>query len=305
MVIFMNFRPALFLVSFLALAQESAMSIDSSPQLDRLKVTSIETLPEYISGFPVYVALTITADRGTSFSGLKFANLLDLAGCIGIELIDPEGKLIIHRLPVPRPHDNPERTAGVLKAGESRRMLTDVSKFIPSGIPDGEYRARIVYAVDTDEYHWSNPFTLKFRSPTKVELAWLSSLAPDRSQYLGWTDWTFTQPRIPVFSGEISSDNPLKLNLILRRLFFAPESLEQVDPDSLNVLTAGQVSKLYGPETMALKAELYQARGERGRSQQLLAQILRDTPGLLWWVRMVESGGSFLRTFRRGPAHAG
>ena len=283
-------------------AQERSMRNDSELLSTGLAVSSVEALPEYVLGFPVYIAVTITADQGTSFSALRFANLLDLGGCLGMELSGHDGKLIVRSLPVPRIDEKSQRVDGTLRDGESRRMLTDFSTFIPQGLEDGPYRARIVYAVSRTEYHWSKTFQITFRSPNAIELSWLSAAAPDRKGALEWMDWTFTQPRRPVDLNPVSPDNPLKLNLVLRRVFFGPESLSQVRPDVLDVLTAGRDSKLYAPETRALKAELYQARGDDAEYQRQVTEILRATPGLQWWARMLENGGGFLKTFRLGPA---
>ena len=180
-------------------------------------------------------------------------------------------------------------------------MLTDISPLIPSEIPEGEYSVRIAYVARRGDFYWSQPFKVKYRKPTEAELRWLAALAPDRAKSFAWTDWTYTQPNYPVYSGPISSENPLKLNLVLRRLFFGPESLDKVNPDILDVLTEGNDSKVYEPEGWALKAELYQARGDHQKYQECIRLITQRTSGLQWWIRMMESRGSFLKTFRLEP----
>jgi hypothetical protein len=295
------FRLVSGVVFFLSLAQELAMPLDSESRSANLEVTSVETLREYIHGFPAYAAVTIAASPHTSFSHLRFANLLDLSGCIGIEITRPDGKAIVHHLPAPPPYEDTRSGGETLREGESRRMLADISQLIPADIPEGEYHARIMYAARRGDFYWSKLFNIKLRNPTAVEAGWLSSLAPDRQSALEWTDWTYTQPKYPVYLGEITPENPLKLNLILRRLFFGAQPLEQVDPELLSVLTGGNDSKLYEPETLALKAELYQARGDHLKYQECVTRISARTPGLQWWIRMMESGGGFLRTFRLGP----
>ena len=278
------------------------MPLDFESRSANLEVTSVETLREYIHGFPAYAAVTIATNPHTSFSHLRFANLLDLSGCIGIEITRSDGKVIVHILPAPRPYEDPRGGGETLREGETRRMLTDISQLIPADLPEGEYNARIVYAARRGDFYWSQLFNIKLRNPTTAEAGWLSSLAPDRQSALEWNDWTYTQPNHRVYLGEITPENPLKVNLILRRLFFGAESLEQVDPEVLNVLTAGNDSKLYEPETLALKAELYQARGDQSKYQECVTRISARTPGLQWWIRMMESGAGFLRTFRLGPA---
>lgn len=260
-----------------------------------------ETLRDYVRGFPVYAAITIAAPQDTSLSGLRFPNLVSLSGSVGIEIKSLDGRIVSEHMPAPRPSENPRRAGGTLEEGEVRRMLTDISSLLPPSLSEGEYSARVVYATRPGEFHWSKPFKLMLRNPTNIEAGWLSSQAPDRDKALQWTDWTYTQPKYPVYMAEISRENPLKLNLLLRRLFFGPESLEQVNPEILDVLVAGNESKLYEPETWALKAELYHARGDQQEYRECVQLITRRTNGLAWWIRMMESGGGFLKTFRMGP----
>jgi hypothetical protein len=294
-------------VSVLALSvsmvmQEFAMPSDLVPQVESLYLSSVETLPAYVRGFPAYVAVTIAAPRGVSFPQLRFANLLDLSGCIGLEMTLPDGKVVVDHLPSPPPQEDPRRGGIGLRGGESRRMLTDISQLIPVEVPEGEYRARIAYSPNQAHLYWSGPFNIKLRNPTDVETGWLASQAPDRGQALAWTEWTYTQPKYFAHSGTITPENPLKLNLVLRRLFFGPESLDRVNPGILDVLTEGYDSKVYEPEAWALKAELYQARGDRQKYQECINLITQRTSGLQWWIQMMDSGGSFLSTFRLGPA---
>jgi hypothetical protein len=99
-------------------------------------------------------------------------------------------------------------------------------------------------------------------------------------------------------TGEVTAKNPLALDLILRRLFYGPERLDRVNPTILDVLASDE---LYEPEVKALTAELYLARGDLEQYQQLRAEILRDTPGLAWWMRVLDQGGGYLKTFRMEP----
>jgi hypothetical protein len=185
--------------------------MDSVPQVPPIEI-SVKSLPEYVRGLPAYLAVTITAPPGTAFSGLRFANLLDLGGATGIELKSAEGKIVVHEVPVPQRFENPEDLGGILHDGESRRMLTDVSPGLPASLPEGQYHARIVYAANRRKQFWSKSFEIKFRDPTKTEADWITSLAPDRSKALAWTDWTYTRPKQPVFTGEINPETRSFMN---------------------------------------------------------------------------------------------
>jgi hypothetical protein len=284
------------------ITQEFAMSSDLLPKLEDLDISSVEALPTYVRGFPVYVAVTIAAPPGVFFSRLRFANLLDLSGCIGLQIMLPDGKVIVDHLPSAAPDENPRRQRLGLRGGESRRMLTDLSQLIPAEVSAGEYRARIAYAPNDAHLYWSKPFEIKLRNATDAEADWLASQAADRREALTWSEWTYTRPKRAVYAGPISSENPLKLDLVLRRLFFGPDSLDKVDPSILDVLGEGNDSKIYEPEMWALKAELYRARGDRQKFDECVRLITQRASGLRWWIAMLETGGGFLTTFRVGPA---
>lgn len=278
------------------------MPMDSAPHRTGLAVSSVESLPEYVKGFPAFIAVTVTAAQGQSFADLRFANILDLNACIGIELTNSDGHVVLHQVPVPHRPENPESPGGILRDGESRRMLTDISPFVSDRLAAGRYRFRIAYSVSASRQYWSQPREFELRNPTPAEANWLATLAPDRQQALEWADWTYTQPKSAVYTGAISSENPLKLNLVLRRLFFGSESLAQVDPKILDVLIAGNDAKLFAPEVWAFRAELYQARGDEAKFRECISQINSRTNGLVWWLRMLNGGSGFLATFRLGPA---
>jgi len=208
------------------------LSQNPNPNLDKrdaqptngLKVTSVDYLSEYVLSFSIYVAITVRADSLTSYPRLPFANILNSRSCIGIEVSNPDGKVILHELPTPvldRQLGNP---GAALERGESRRMLTDVSPLMPSTISEGDYSVRFAYAAARGDYYWSNPVRIRFRNPNKSEAALLSSLAAEREKFYGWADWTYTPPDRPVYSGAIDSNNPLRLNLLLRLLFFGQKN---------------------------------------------------------------------------------
>jgi hypothetical protein len=262
------------------------------PELDILPV---EHLPEYVIGFPVYVAITVRARPNTWFNMLPFADFLNLRASIGVEFGNQRGGEPFRYAPKPFLDPESGRSGGRLGAGESRRMLADVSPFFGDGTGEGEYWARFSY-IDTEAAYEAAPVTLRFRKPTPAESALLASAAPDRLKFADWGLWTISCPQGPAYDRAIAPDSPLKLNLLLRRLFCGPEPLNRVDPAILDVLDG-----LYAPEGNALKAELYHARRDDANYQQLRARILRDSPGLAWWIRMIDQGGAFLKSIRLVP----
>ena len=83
---------------------------------------------------------------------------------------------------------------------------------------------------------------------------------------------------------------------MVKRLLCGAAPLHEADPAALNVLTG-----LYAPEGRALQAELYRLRGDGERYDAIRSGLLRETPGLAWWVRMIDRGGSYLRSLRFPP----
>jgi hypothetical protein len=258
-----------------------------------IEVLAVDHQPVYVIGFPVHVAITVRARPDTSFNRLPFADLVDLHDCIGVQLTKTgSDRPQLQYTPTPVIEPEIGEYGDRLSSGESRRMLTDISPLIGTAIDEGEYEARITY-VTTSAAYQAPPVSIRFRNPTGDETAMLASVAADRPQFPNWATWTVTRPHDPVDTGDITSDNPLKLNLLLRRFFFGPDPLERADPTALNALT-----ELYKPEAQALKAELAYARGDLVTYQRHKAEALRSTPGLAWWFRMIEEGGGYLKAFR-------
>ena len=264
-----------------------------TPNPAELDILPVEHLPEYIAGFPVYIAITVRAHPNIAFNALPFADFLNLRSCIGAEIFGRAGSEPLRYMPKPYIDPQSGRRGGRLTAGQSRRMLVDVSPYFAAVSP-GTYQVRFSY-IETDGVYTAAPVMLRFREPTAAEAALLASAAGDRADFGSWGEWTMTCPT-RLYEGPIAADNPLRFNLLLRRLFCGAEPPERLDPAALNVLTG-----LYAPEGNALRAELYRARGDDAGYQALRSRILQETPGLEWWVRMIDGGGAFVKSIRLVP----
>lgn len=268
---------------------------DANTALEEFEPPTVEHLAAYVIGFPVFIAVTIRTKPGIAMNAIPAADLIALNECIGVEVRDSAGA-VIHTYR-PRPLVDPDLgEPGVrLSPGESRRMLTDISPTL-GRLMAGEYTLQVSYVIPDAAYH-APPFTVRFRNPTTAEMAMLAAVAPDRAGVANWAIWTTTRPLLPVYTGAIRQDHPLLLNLFLRRLFYGQEPLARLNPTLLDAMEG-----LYRPEREALQAELYYARGDQEHYLQLRAKILRDSPGLAWWVRMIDEGGAYLKTFRVEPS---
>lgn len=259
-----------------------------------LKVVSVEHLPEYVIGFPVYVAITVRASPNVSFNKLLFADILDLRESIGIEAVGTSGTITYK----PKPFIDAESGAfgNRLGAGESRRMLTDVSPLFGENINEGEYRVTFSFVTPNKKNYPATPVRIKFRKPNDAETTLLSTAADDRNDFPNWAVWTQSPPKNSVYTGEVTPDNPLRFNLLLRRLFFGPEPLDRANPNTLNALT-----DVYEPERDALKAELIKIRKDQATYERIKKQTLDTNPGLHWWFQMLDTNGAYLTSFRQEP----
>jgi hypothetical protein len=264
--------------------------ITKAPVPKEIDILPVEHLREYVIGFPVHVAITVRALPNVSFNMLPFADFLNLRASIGVEITSRSGGEPVRYQPKPFIDPDSGKRGSKLAPGESRRMLADVSMYF-THVTEGEYETRFYY-VETDAIYPAASVMMRFRKPTASESALLKEAAADRPEFSSWGAWTITCPS-KLYDAEVTAENPLRFNLLLRRLLCAAEPPERADPAILDVLTG-----LYGPEGNALKAELYRARGGEARYQELRSQILSETPGLLWWMRMTDGGGAFIKSLR-------
>ena len=263
------------------------------PMTAPLTVTSVDHFEEYIIGFPVHVAVTVKAHPDISFGELPFADFVDLRECIGLELSGKkDGSVLVKHEPSPMIDPDMGEYGDRLAAGEARRMLFDVSPLLGGTVREGVYVLGLSY-VTPDATYRAEPVELQLRNPTSDELSMLATFAADRPQFPSWALWTVSSPRTPIPSDEIELLNPLRFNLVLRRLFHGPIPLARVDPTLLDLL-----NDLYRPEGWGFKAELLHARGETKAYQELRAELLRKEPGLTWWMRMLDEGGAYMKSFR-------
>ena len=250
----------------------------------------VDRMPAYVVGFPTHVAITVRARPDAFLRRLLFADLLDLHECVGAVVADDRGQLRWRYRPKPRVEPEIGEFGDGLAAGEERRMLTDVSPVL-GDLPEGNFRVAFAYVSPRTAYQ-AAPVDIRVRRPTAPEAAILASVASGRAQYPNWALWTQSQDE-PVDTAEVRRENPLRLNLLLRQLFFGPTPPPQVDPSMLDVLDG-----VYAPEREALKAELLEARGDAAGYRAVRSRILRDTPGLAWWMRMIDKGGGYVKSLR-------
>jgi hypothetical protein len=257
-----------------------------------VEVLPVEHLPEYVIGFPVYVALTVRARPNGALNAVTFADMLDLRECVGLEMVRRGGGDTVSYVPAPHTGGDERPQGERLEPGETRRMLIDISPLIGRAITNGEYELRLSWLAAGEVYE-AAPVTLRFRQATSADTALLASAAADRGKFPTWGIWTRTCSEAPPQAVNVIQGNPLAFNLLLRRLFCSP-----VPPDRIDLTALDTLGGLFAPERDALKAELYHARGDLVAAGQLTEQIARTSPGLTWWLRMLSAGGGYVSSFR-------
>ena len=265
------------------------MQNDSSPEL---VIPPVEHFAEYVIGFPMHVVITVVSPPNVTFNGLRFADFLDLRECIGAEIAGPDGYAAKYR-PTPDAEGRPLGDAGRLASGESHRMLVDVSPYFVRA-SEGQYQASFSF-LDSYRAYTAPTVTFLLRLPTAEEAALLTAVAPDRPGFVTWGEWTTHCPAA-LYPDLVGQDHPLRFNLVVRELLCGATPLDRVDPAALDVLTG-----LYAPEARAMQAELYRIREDRGGYDAIRSRLLRETPGLAWWIRMIDRGGGYLKSLRFLP----
>jgi hypothetical protein len=258
---------------------------DSPPHLAPLEV---EVAPEYVLGFPAHLAVTLEADGPDSvLRGLPYADFLSAAGAFGLELRQAE--TMVSRV-APNPVVDPDlgHATFVLHLNEKRRILIDISEFLPPSLLPGNYEATVLYGPPP--VATSRPVRLHFRQPSPEEQLELAAARPAVVRAGTWGLWTVLQPKNPAeLAPPAGKADPLRFNRVLRLLYFGPAP----DPDLLQFWDG-----VYLPDAAALAAEIAQFRGETAKFEQDIAQLPRLHPGTDWLVERLTLGQGRIAFYR-------
>jgi hypothetical protein len=262
-----------------------------------LALRAIDLDGRYVLGFPVHVAITVCADHpGTCRRRLPLASWAGNAGAIGIRLVAPAtGDVVVRVEPWPVVLPELGTSTFTLCPGACRRMLVDVSPFLPADLGPGRYDIAMIYRAPPDRLEsWAVPIDLA--SSSAEERQDLDRRSPERARAGSWGRWTNLPPRAgDLVEPPRGPGDPLRFNRVLRYLMYGPETLSLVDPALADVLYG-----VYEPESHALRAELYAARGDAARFAEQGAIIRTSYPGLAWWIDRLEAGRSELAFWRNG-----
>jgi hypothetical protein len=262
---------------------------DMTPSPPTLRFLSTDVDRIYVVGFPAYCALTVAANpTDASLSRVPAVGWQGARGMVGVTLSMPGSTEPLHHSE-PRAIADPSTGVPVtrLRAGESRRMLIDLTEVLPEQLDPGSYSAAISFGPESLRAV-SSPVDLKFRAPTDREREALSELAEEVAQRGTWGQWTRMPPLDPARHRlPWGTDDPLRLNWILRDVYYGPEMLPAIPLQRLDVLDG-----IFWPEREALRAELLAVRDDPAAFAAQAALAKRLFPGLSSWMDAIAEGES-------------
>jgi hypothetical protein len=249
----------------------------------------IDFAKDYVLGFPMHVAILVRCDQEEAvLRHLPFVDCLDTYGAIGLRLQNEWNHQEIMAF---EPEFIVDEDAGIpefaLGPGETRRLLIDVSDLIPLETPAGDYFMRISYATGSTRVE-HQPVLIVLRRPNAEEQGILGQIKPELLGEGRWKKWTTTPPRdLNHFTEQVTPEDPLRFNRILRFLFYSPQPLDQIDMTLLDGLDG-----IYYPEAMLFRAELLMARRDHAGFDRVATWVRQSCPGLSYWVDEIAAGQS-------------
>jgi hypothetical protein len=258
-----------------------------------LAALAIDHERHHVLGYPLHVGITVRANSPTaSLKRLPLASPSGDAGAIGIHLTAAGAPPEAARARPGPVLDGDFAPTFDLEPGSSRRMLVDLSHHLPAGLAPGHYLLKVVYSARIGHAE-SPPVPVELSAPSPEEQAALDRLAPAVERAGSWSRWTYLPSGGDDPDAWPGPRDPLRFNRVLRALMFGREELSRVSPARLDVLAG-----VYEPESHALRAELFHARGDQARFSEEAEIIRARWPGLLWWIEKIASGRSEIAFMR-------
>src|SRR5262245_14116729 len=128
--------------------EETEMELElESADPPSLALRALDHDSRYVLGAPVHVAITLCADHpGTCVRRLPLPSWAGNAGAIGVRLVQPDtGSIVVTTEPFPVVVPELGTSTFTLSPGACRRMLVDVSSFLPADLEPGRYDLVVLY----------------------------------------------------------------------------------------------------------------------------------------------------------------
>jgi hypothetical protein len=251
-------------------------------------ISALESEPEYVLGYPLYVALTIAVSRpGASLGSLPLPHTHSLRGAIGLRLWHPsEVDPIVDVEPTAIVAPDLGQPELRLAAGESRRFLVELSPLLPDGLAPGDYSAQLLYGEPT-RIASSQRFALRLREPTDSEQQVLTSLHDEVSREGSWGAWAERRESAAgALRPPTGNRDPLRYPRALKYMLYGPVALGAMDDAFLAVLDG-----VFAADADGFRAEILAAK-DRVLFDAYAAQVKAARPGLVAWMDAIAQGAT-------------
>lgn len=248
---------------------------------------TVETMPIYVRGFPMHMAMTVTALPATIQDERRVPRL-DMYSATDIRAtftresdgeVTRGGQELTKSLPRPSLGEADDTMIDVvdLEPGEPRRMLFDGAQLQEHApLAAGRYRAELVYRRVA-----AMPFEIVVRDATAAERQVLAQLAKRDP------DWMIAEPS-GAQPPPIAADDPLRYLRVLHYLYTTP-----TPPPALNLRFLDGLAGFYAPEATLLRFELARLRSDAAAEDAAAATIQSQFPTMLPALRELKvSGGT-------------
>lgn len=247
----------------------------------------LEALPEYVQGFPLPVALTLTnVSAGTGVNDIPGWTPWSVGRApLSFLFVDGGGK----RYEIALPRATGDVVGESYGPKQARRMLFDLS--LVHGLPAaGAYTLEVVFS-NGREHARSNPARVVFKHPDHNDAAAAAKLAHGAS----WADFVGGNWRtVKAPSLSPAAQQQLQLHLFVQRSVYGPEKLAEQPLEWLDPLAHG----LYAPEAELYRVELLLARKDP-RVRSVADALAARTPGLKDAVAAALAGAGELAFLRQ------
>lgn len=250
--------------------------------------------PEYLVGFPMVVAVTLTnTTEGTTWSDLPGFDLLSVTVPVQFTFVGPDGRR--SELPTRSLRVGEGPPDGItLAPGQAWTMLFDISELTPPLTP-GAYTLESLYRTRHGAYP-AAPVPVTISAPSLEDGVAAGRLraaqnAPDPS----WSRF-LDNGRADLPEVELSPEGwrALAFHEAVHRAVYGHQALKAIDPALFDGFKTGPLA---GAAAL-IRLELWRARDD-ARAGRLTEKLLAQWPGLRWRVQEIEAGRGWLASLRR------
>jgi hypothetical protein len=290
----------LLFASVCATCRGESLVNESNAKLNPSVLVTAES--QYVVGFPIVIAVALrNATDDTDFLSLPKLSLLHPLDSIQMEL-EPVGSGGAVELGPYFDYREQGLFRTKLRAGESTRMLVDLSQFGQSFSP-GHYRLRLLMCQTFSFCVSSPPVQVELLEPSSAEHAEATRLrrmglqanAVDSGSWLPFltSNWNTVAVASPLSATAMKQ---LSLYLALHRAGYGPVSVAQIPTDTFQ----GMQGQVLSAEAGLLDYEIIVAHGDHRQTEQARSELLRRWPDMQLRMIAVDRHEGLLSFLRKG-----